>query len=116
MSSGPSLSDQVLAHLVRLIRHSLGFEPEVLTPAEVDAFGGQDILDSSLKLGGQPVDSLAVAEVLVGLDEALGISLLDWIDDDQGPTPLNAVVSILVERAPEEKLEQWLNLPTPSSQ
>lgn len=100
----------VLRHVARLIAGSIGLDPADLTPDDLERFASVDLLAGSAELAGRSIDSLAVAEILIDLDEELGISVLDQLeaDLDADRRTVQDLAASVAASAPPAQLQQWL--------
>lgn len=102
-------TDKVVRRVAELVAASIGLDPAVLTEAEMASFATTDILGGSPELCGHTLDSLAIAELLVEVDERFEVSILDWIDEDLDVVRPADLARMLVSHVPADRVAAWVS-------
>lgn len=101
--------DQALGFVALRILKSLGVDADSIPPEELQRFGQVDLFGGDAELMGHAIDSLALAEVLVGVEDELGIFLLDETDTESGDGRLLDLVRTVVESVPSARIKTWID-------
>jgi acyl carrier protein len=98
---------QILALVVARLAVAAGIDDVDTSDAAVSSFARQDLFAGDLAIQGRAVDSLALTEVLVQVEEELDVALFDDERADEART-LADLVDIMVARTPAEAVDAWL--------
>lgn len=105
----------VLRRLVEMLGKAAGLDELRPSADQFTTIVEQDLFDGTPEICGRALDSLALTEVLVQVEEELDFALFDDERADEARS-LADLVTILLSSSPMESVDEWLDTPLPGDE